>query len=98
MRILLTILTLLALISCKKEQLIVTEGVIKDYTGLDACTWLIEVEEDGETNRLQPINLDEFKIEPQDGLKVKFKYKPSDLGGFCMAGPVIELTSLKEND
>jgi|SRR5690554_1424343 len=98
MRYIFTVLILMLLLSCEKEQIVATKGVIKDYSWLDACTWLIEVEEDDKVIRYDPINLNDFKIVPKNGQQVKFKYKPFDGAGSCMAGPIIKLTSLKEDN
>ena len=70
-------------------------GMLRDMTGLDGCTWMIETIKNDKTIRLEPINLDDFSIVPIDSLSVSFAYKSADVATICMAGEVIELTKIE---
>jgi hypothetical protein len=73
------------------------DGVMKDLTGLDGCGWVIELDSDAESpERLEPINLNDFDLEPVDGMKVKISYHESNSGSICMVGKIIELTKIKK--
>lgn len=66
-----------------------TQGVIIDKTGLDGCTFLIQV---NDSIVFHPINLDpKFSIA---GLKVYFKYKKSRKATICMNGQPILLQEI----
>lgn len=80
--------------SCKPKPHC-TDGVtakLVDKSGLDGCTWLIELE-DG--SMLQPLNLDSFNIEKQNDLSISLTYKKADaFAGICMAGQMVELSCI----
>lgn len=81
--------------SCiNKEDLSEYEiGYLTDMTRLDACGWMI-ILEDGQ--RLEPINLDDFDVPLKENQKVLIQYQiPKDIGSFCMAGTVVQITNLK---
>ncbi|MEN8137563.1 MAG: hypothetical protein ABFR62_03945 [Bacteroidota bacterium] len=61
-------------------------GIIKDYTGLDGCTLIIELEND---KKLEVINLDSFGKDFKDGDKVEISYHDSDAMSTCMVGEVV---------
>ena len=92
------VMTLAACNSSKtKEQAVkdknMTEGVFVDMSNVDGCGWIIKLP-DG--SKMQPTNLSQFDITPEENMTVLFTYKKSDLAGVCMMGQMIELTSIKE--
>jgi hypothetical protein len=69
------------------------KGTIRDYTGLDGCTFIIELDS-GE--KLEPVNLKDFIDSPKDGQKVKITFKPEpQLASICMVGTIVTIQSLK---
>ena len=67
-----------------------TKGVIVDKTGLDGCTFLIEI---SDSKILEPIQLDEkFR---KNGLAVYFKYKRSRKATTCMNGQPIIISEIQ---
>lgn len=64
-------------------------ATVIDYRELDGCEFLIELQ-DG--TKLQPVKLDErFR---KDKLKVWITWKKYQGAGICMAGTMVELTSI----
>lgn len=81
--------------SCNnKEDLSEYEvGYLKNLTGLSACGWIIELTD---KQKLEPTNLDDFDVPLKENQKIFIQYSiPSDVGSFCMAGKIVEITSLK---
>ena len=69
-------------------------GTIKDYTGLDGCKFLIELE-NGE--KLQPVKYTDSDLDHplKDGQRIKFSYKEvTDQMSICMTGKMIEVTCI----
>ena len=85
--------------SCKKPFFASKdEGILKDFSGLAGCGWVIELDSSSdEMIRFELTNLSDFDIEPRDGMSVKFKYRELDQASNCMIGSKIELTRIKEN-
>ena len=75
-------------------------GTLKDYTWLGGCGWVIEldVKDKNNNNKIEPTNLNKFKINFVNGQKVKFSYIEK-IGGVssCMVGIVAEIKSIKNN-
>ncbi|MGE0174506.1 MAG: hypothetical protein AB7T49_17050 [Oligoflexales bacterium] len=67
---------------------IATQGTIIDMTGLDGCTFLIQLD-DG--SRLEADIPAEFQI---DGLRVGITYIPEPRMSICMAGETVKLISI----
>ncbi|MFO7656350.1 MAG: PKD domain-containing protein [Bacteroidales bacterium] len=68
-------------------------GTVKDYTGLDGCGFLIELDNG---TRLEPILTDTTFIF-RDKQRVKVSYvERHDLASICMAGTIAEITCIKE--
>ena len=97
-RILLTTLIALLLSSCEKDGFPTRKkGVLKDFDGLDACSWVIEVERSGgELELLDPTNLDKFCIDKSDGLPVVVEYVNTGGISSCMVGPVVKLIAIRK--
>ena len=69
-------------------------GTLKDYNGLDGCTWIIELD-NGE--KLQPVNLLELNIGLTDGKKVTVTYdEVKDMSGICMTGIMVSVKTIEE--
>lgn len=64
-------------------------GILKNFTGLDGCGWIIQLTD---STRLEPINWNEFDIELIENKEVCIQYRERiDLGSYCMVGKVVEL-------
>lgn len=63
-----------------------TIGVLKDYTGLDGCHWVIETQEE----TFEVLSFPENYI-PEDGKQIKFGYEVVDAMSICMVGRMINL-------
>ncbi len=64
-------------------------AVVKDYTGLSGCHWVLELE-DGE--KLEPVNLHELDFEPEDGMPVRVEYtEAQQMMSICMVGKMVEI-------
>ena len=68
-----------------------TKAVLKDYTGLDGCTWILELENG---DKLEPINLDQFEIVLEVDQEVGIDYIALDAASICMVGEIVELRCL----
>ncbi len=81
-------------LSCQKAA---CEGAVKaefkDLSGLDGCGMLIEL---GNGKRLEPLNLNEFNIDAQDGKKIWVKYEKADGASVCMAGEIIKIKCISD--
>ena len=65
-------------------------ATLRDYTGLDGCSWVLESGGDV----LEPINLDSFLDAPEDGMRLEVDYDlAGDVFSICMVGPMVVLTS-----
>jgi len=71
----------------------ITEGIVKDKTGLDGCKFLIELT-DGTT--LNPIEFTDKSFELKDGQKIRFSYESVDAMNICMAGETVKITCISE--
>lgn len=81
--------------ACSKNSCVNSKsGVLKDYTDIDGCGWIILLD-DG--TKLEPINLSEFDIALENGKKISVRYKYSNSGSLiCMTGKRIELQCIKK--
>jgi hypothetical protein len=85
---------ILILSSCQKSDCINSEkAVLKDLTGLDGCGIVIEL---ANGTRLEPVNLSEFPIIPEDGKKIWVKYHITAGGSICMVGDMVEIDCILE--
>jgi len=68
---------------------------VKDFTGLDGCSFLIVLENG---DKLLPTKLDDENFEFKDGRKIRFDYEElQGIMSICMAEKmVIEITCIKE--
>ncbi len=71
----------------------------QDMTGLAGCGFLLVLDLDDEERRLEAINLSDFDIVPSDGLEVCGTFVIRlGMASTCMAGEIVELTSLTLKD
>lgn len=87
-------LILLLLMACSKSNSGMLKGRLHDYTGLDGCGMLIDLD-NGTT--LEPANLSNFQdnVNLVDGQKVWVKYHEISTGSICMVGKVAEIDELE---
>ncbi len=80
---------------CSKTHEGMTKATLKDYTGLDGCGIVIELE-NGDV--LEPTNLTEFSssVSIADGQKVWVKYHSISAASICMVGPIVQIDELEE--
>ncbi len=72
-----------------------TIATVKDFTGLDGCTFLIVLENG---DKLLPVKLNDENFELHDGQKIRFDYiELPDAMSICMAEDMaVEITCIKE--
>ncbi len=68
-------------------------GILRDMTGLDGCGWIIEAG----SEKYNPGDISAFDITPEEGMKVRFKYRTLTGASTCMNGQLVELTLLKKD-
>jgi hypothetical protein len=92
-----SLLLLFLLPSCEKEDLpLKASGTLKNLTGLDGCGWVVEINENGATKRLEPTNLNDFSVTLTDGQKVRLSYVEKEAASVCMVGPVVQLVTIQD--
>jgi hypothetical protein len=81
--------------SCSKSHEGMTKATLKDYTGLDGCGMVIELENG---DAIEPTNLTEFSssVSIADGQKVWVNYHEVELASICMVGPIVQIDELEE--
>lgn len=92
------LLVIVSVAACKTTKVAPTEGAVEaklvNLSGLDGCSWAIELE-DG--SRLEPLNLKEFDITKKKNKKVWITYENTEgYVSICMVGPIVKITSLTE--
>ena len=72
-----------------------TSATVKDFTGLDGCTFLIILENG---DKLLPAKLNDESFTFRDGQKIRFDYKEmKDAMSICMTEKmIIEVTCIEE--
>jgi hypothetical protein len=75
----------------------ITNGTIKDFTGLDGCKFLIVLENG---DKLLPAKVSDESFEFTDGQKIRFDFvELEDAMSICMAEKmIIEITCIKAID
>ena len=64
-------------------------AVLRDYTGLDGCDWVIAAN----GTVLEPLNLGEFLSDPEDGMDLHIAYQVENgYASICMVGYIVTLT------
>ncbi len=68
-------------------------ALLLDYSGLDGCQWIIELESG---QRLEPLNIHEFDLQPHDSLRVRISYEHApDMFSICMVGIIVRLECIR---
>ena len=81
-------------ISCDKNEFEgMQEGVIKDLTGLDSCSYVIEL--NNGTN-LMVTNLYDFDVAIEDNKEVWVRYESLEMPNTCICGEVVSIEDLQE--
>lgn len=84
----------ITLSSCQKGDCSnAVKGEFKDLTGLDGCGMVIELS-NGE--KIEPRNLSDFNVEPEDGKKIWVKYHLAEGGSICMVGDIVRIDCITE--
>jgi hypothetical protein len=70
------------------------KGTLYDYSEIAGCDFIIKLDDGG---NLEPLNLQDFDEEPEDGGRVEVKYveEPS-INSLCNAGTVVTLTGYRK--
>ena len=79
--------------SCKKDFDGMQEGVIKDLTGLDSCSFVIQL--NNGTN-LVVTNLYDFGITVEDNQEVWVRYESVEMPNMSICGQVVTVQDLQE--
>ena len=79
--------------SCKKDFDGMQEGVIKDLTGLDSCSFVIQL--NNGTN-LVVMNLYDFDVTIEDNQEVWVRYESVDMPNMSICGQVVTIQDLQE--
>jgi hypothetical protein len=90
-RFFLLLLIVLAIVSCSKTNEIETTGIVNDYTGLDGCGMLIDLDAGG---TLEPISIPS-NVTLIANRKVKIRYVIESRASNCMAGSTAKIISLQ---
>jgi hypothetical protein len=80
-------------VSCAKKYECGEPAILKNYTGLDCCGWVIKLE-DGKV--IEPINLNSYVSNPVDGQEIYVSYHADSLFGCCMVGDIVQIDCLEE--
>lgn len=82
--------------SCEKDNptgLGEVEGIVRDYTGLDGCGFIIELV-NGE--KLEPVKVADTNFVFMDGQRVVVTYTElTDMGSYCMVGKVVKIETIR---
>jgi len=76
------------------DKILKGSGWLKDMTGLESCSWIIELDKEGK-EKLEPLNFKDFKMKKGEGMKVSFTYVLSNVNSTCMVGKTVKLKSIK---
>lgn len=73
---------------------ILEQGILKNFTGIDACGWVIEFQD---SSILEPINLYDFNLTLIENDTVCVEYIIRyDLGSYCMVGKKVEIAFIEQ--
>lgn len=86
--------TMLFIGSCQKNACCKGEkAIFKDLHGLDGCGYVIELDNG---KRLEPVNMKDFSITPENGKKIWVKYHKTSGGSVCMVGEIVKIDCISE--
>ena len=91
--LLLIFMSFLLFNSCKKDFDGMQEGIIKDLTGLDSCSFVIQL--NNGTN-LVVMNLYDFDVTIEDNQEVWVRYESVDMPNMSICGQVVTVQDLQE--
>ncbi|MCF8228953.1 MAG: NigD-like N-terminal domain-containing protein [Bacteroidales bacterium] len=79
--------------SCNEDIVKNKKGLVRDFSGLDGCGLLIELD-DGKT--IQPFEIiPEFTL--KEGQRVKLSYSlMKEVGSTCMKGDIVKIVKIRE--
>lgn len=82
---------------CQKEEPVISDelqGTVKDYTGLDGCGFIIELD-NGE--KLEPAEIVDTAFVLYDGQRVLVTFSElKDMGSICMVGKIVRIETIEE--
>lgn len=93
MRLMVVLLSVLILSCAGQKPSETTTGIpatVIDYSELDGCRFLLELQ-DG--RKLEPVNLEKKYM--KHGIKVLITWKNTEGMSICMAGTMVEITSIR---
>jgi|LGOV01.1.fsa_nt_gb hypothetical protein len=69
-------------------------GVIKDLTGLDGCSFVVEL---NNGDKLEVINFSDFDVKIENGNKISISYhEANDMMSICMVGKIVKADCICE--
>ncbi len=79
--------------SCNEDMVKNKKGIVRDFTGLDGCGLLIELENGTFLQAFEIIP--DFQLE--EGQEVKITYSPmKEVGSTCMKGEIVKITKIEK--
>ena len=82
--------------SCNKQSECEDSHIAKivNMTGLDGCSWMIELRNG---TKLEPTNLNDFSINLQENQKIWVVYHTAaQMASICMAGEIVTIDCISE--
>ena len=91
------IIIALSLFACKATKTSTCDNAVEaklvNLTGLDGCSWVIELENG---NKLEPINLKSFDIKLRNKKKIWVSYTDAkDYVSICMTGKIVRIECIE---
>ena len=69
------------------------EGIVRDYTGLDGCGFIIELVNG---DKLEPVEVTDTNFVFMDGQRVAVTYTElTDVGSYCMVGIMVRIETIR---
>ena len=87
---------LLLFVSCNNDRACPgsEKGIMHNYTGLDGCGWVIEIN----GSIYEPTNINDFNANfLVEGKQVNVIYEEKQAASICMVGQTITISCLSEN-
>ncbi len=86
------------LFSCNKENNIPEKAVaatLYDYTGLDGCTWIVDLEDNNGICEIAGFPNNGFNMEDGKKVWVTYDFAENQIS-ICMVGPRVDITGIWE--
>lgn len=78
---------------CDQGEIKNKTGIVKEYTHLDGCNFIIELDDGTKLEPMEVVPVFEFR----DGQKVKISYTPLEgVASTCMVGKLVKITKIKK--